>query len=379
MLLKKVFVVSIVFLVFASIFSGIYFLVFKEENNNEIVKNNSSFSVDNDIVSETVNSKLTAVTSIPILSASINKNDDLIYFYSSKDGLLRTLSKQGLNEKKITQEKALDLKSVDWSVDSDFSILTFNDGNIFINNNETGERINFEKKADFAGWTNIDKKIIYKYFNPVTKERSFNISDIDGSNSKKIAELDFRYVSFQSIPHSIQVAFWPKADSLIETKLFKTNIINLSNSQEIFSGKFGADYLFSSDGNKFLVSYVSEKGGNKINVGIANSDGKEYGDLNIPTLINKIVWSKDNKTIYYAQPSGNFVGKIMPNDYVEKNFFTQDTFWKMDIETGKKERLIELEELTEKIDATNLFLSNTEDSLFFINRINGFLYKLSLD
>ncbi|MCK4635275.1 MAG: hypothetical protein KAT32_00255 [Candidatus Moranbacteria bacterium] len=377
MLLKKIFIISAVIMVFISIFSGIYFLVFKKSPEkiikNEPIKEKSFESL------ETVSLKIASMTSGTVISAAVNIKDGSIYYYSNLDGTLWNITERGTNATKISDEKLLNIKSIDWSNDSQLAIITFSDGHIVINNHQTGEQINLKENIDSAGWSNINDKIIYKYFDENKKERSLNSANLDGSNWKKIVNLDFRHVSFQSIPHSIQIAFWSKPDSSSITKLFKTNITSLSEPQKIFGDKFGADFLFSPDGSKFIVSYVNEEGGQKMNLGIANSQGEEFQDLQIPTLIQKVVWSKDSKTIYYAQPSGVSDGSVMPNDYLNKKFVTQDTFWKMEIATGKKERLVKLEELIEQLDATNLFLSKTEDALFFINRANGLLYRLSMD
>ena len=63
---------------------------------------------------------------------------------------------------------------------------------------------------------------------------------------------------------------------------------------------------------------------------------------------------------------------------MKNNFTTQDTFWKMDVATGKKERVIETTDISGKYDSTNLFLSNKEENLYFVNRIDGKIYKLEM-
>jgi len=69
---------------------------------------------------------------------------------------------------------------------------------------------------------------------------------------------------------------------------------------------------------------------------------------------------------------------ILPNEYDSKKFTTTDTFWKVDIATGKKTRLIELKEMSDTFDAANLFLSSEETMLFFINRKDDKLYRIKL-
>jgi hypothetical protein len=111
---------------------------------------------------------------------------------------------------------------------------------------------------------------------------------------------------------------------------------------------------------------------------VINDQGGEYKNLEIPTLVSKCVWSKNNKIVYFALPSSLPDNILMPNDYDAKKFTTTDTFWKVDVTTGKKDRMIELEKMQGSYDASNLFLSPDEGNLFFINRIDDKLYKVKM-
>ena len=77
-------------------------------------------------------------------------------------------------------------------------------------------------------------------------------------------------------------------------------------------------------------------------------------------------------------PGGIPDSAAMPNDYQDNKFTTNDTFWKMDITTGKKDRVVESGETTGTFDSSNLFLSPTEDALYFTNKIDKKLYKIAL-
>lgn len=379
MVLKKVFIISLIVLVFLGIFSIIYFWVFKKDVDS--VKNN----VENIIENEDLNSlnstskKVINLTSESVISATLNNADGLIYFYNKLDGNLWTITDRGTNMTKVVEKNLMNVKSVEWSNDSNSAIISLENGKIMIFNHKNNQELVLKNGVDLASWSNLNDKMIYKFYDPDKKERSLNISNLDGSNWKKMATLPFRFVSFQKIPSSIQVAFWSSADSNNVTELFKTSITSSDESTKIFSDKFGADFLFSPEGSKVLISFVNEKSGTKMSLGMIDSQGKNFQDFQIPTLVQKVVWSKDGKTIYYAQPTEIPNGSMMPNDYLTKKILTQDTFWKMDIMTGKKERLAELKDLTEPIDATNLFLSRSEDALFFINRQNNLLYKLDFN
>ncbi|HAT75124.1 MAG TPA: hypothetical protein DCS28_03745, partial [Candidatus Moranbacteria bacterium] len=226
-------------------------------------------------------------------------------------------------------------------------------------------------------WQNTGNRIFYKYYDSKTKKRSLNISDPDGSNWTKLADIAFRDISIAQIPQSGSVSFWNKPDSFFET-IFKSVPLVGGEEKEIMKGLFGADYLWNNNGSYVLISHSDAKGGNKIQLSIANSNGGEFKNLNMPTLVSKCVWMKDNKNILCALPGEIPAGAIMPNDYNQEKFRTADTFWKINTTTGEKARVIELEKITAKYDATNLFLNNDESILFFVNKTDGKLYRITL-
>jgi len=98
-----------------------------------------------------------------------------------------------------------------------------------------------------------------------------------------------------------------------------------------------------------------------------------------PTFASKCVWSQINlQTLYCSLPGNLPASAVLPNDWQEGKFLTTDTFWKIDTLSGKKERLLDPQKIGGSFDATNLFLSTDEKSLFFKNKSDGKLYKLSL-
>ena len=113
-------------------------------------------------------------------------------------------------------------------------------------------------------------------------------------------------------------------------------------------------------------------------LGVMNGHGGEFQNLMAPTFVSKAVWSRDNKTLYFALPGSVPANSVLPNEYIEKPIYTKDTFWKMDITTGKKTRLAELKDVAQSFDSTDFFLSPNEDILFFTDRATKRLYRIDL-
>jgi len=373
-MLKKIFIISSVLLVTVLVFFGIYTVAFKKSDNIQVKKDDKENVVD---VADIVSQKVTNITSDPIVSAAIGPDGDTIRYYDALDGRVWTMTLRGTNKEVLLSETKGVPKKAQWSSNGDQAIVSYDNGEIFVYNYATGTNNKLRDGMDGVVWAGTSGKILYKYYDETVKERTLNIANSDGTNWKKLANLPFRYTTFAQMPSSIFAGFWPTAEANTQTALFTTSTINESNPKQIFSTTYGTDFSFAPNGKKVLLSSVTESG-KKITLGIMDNNGQNYNDLIIPTIIKKTVWSSDGKTVYYAQPNDVPKNIIWPNDYNDKKFTSQDTFYKLDIETGKKERIIELDEITEKIDAVDLFLNKAENVLFFTNRTNGLLYRLSL-
>ena len=231
--------------------------------------------------------------------------------------------------------------------------------------------------VDSIAWSGLGDKIIYKYFDAKTSKRSLEISDPDGKNWRKIADITSFGLSISPVPGSSDISFWPTPDAFTATS---ANLIgfNGENKKEILKDKFGADLLWSPDGKTAAVSSTDQKGGHKTDLALMNSDGGQFQSLNFPTFTKKCAWSADSKYLYCATPGNVPPSAILPNDWQEGKIQTADTFWKLEIATGKKERLIDPAKINGSFDVLNPFLSQDEKTLFFTNKTDGKLYKLSL-
>lgn len=378
MILKKIFIISSILLLVMLVFFGIYTVAFKPEKNiaTKIIETKEIKGNKNDIT-DVLAARMTNIISDPVVSATVGANGDTIRYYDAITGRAWTMTLRGTNQEVLSNDTKGVPKSAKWSANGESTILTYENGNIFVRNHTTGANNKLRDGMDDVVWSGSSGKILYKYYEQESEERTLNIANADGTNWKKLVDLPFRNTTFTQISSSILAAFWPTADVHTNTELFTTTTMNESTPKKVFSDKYGANFLFSPNGKKVLVSSVSE-GGQKPTLGIMNDDGKKYIDFQVPTIVTKAIWSEDNKTVYYAQPNGVPDDVVWPNDYNDKKFMTQDTFYKIDTKTSKKSRIIELKDITEQVDATNLFLSPSEDVLFFVNRVNGLLYRLKL-
>lgn len=383
--LKKIFIISSVLLLAILAFGGIYYFAFQEKTPKtakEDEKKETAKLVEQkqEAPKSQPGEKIKALTEEAAIAPTITEDGNKIKYYDRSTGKVYEISFSGTGKRTISDTNLSGLTKVIWSPEKDKVISIFD-------KNGAAERYfyDYDKKGgvklkdgmEYIVWTNLGDKIIYKYYDSKTKKRSLSIADPDGNDWKNLADVAWRDILIAPVPQTSLVSFWNPPNGFEETNLQTIGIAG-GEAKTVFSKKFGADYLWSPNGQKALISSAETKGSSKVTLATINSNGGEYQNLNIPTVASKCVWAKDNKTLYYALPGSIPEGSVMPNDYQNKKFYTRDSFWKADTTTGKKDRIVELNEIAQNFDAAELFLSPSEDKLFFTNRADGKLYGISI-
>ncbi|MFA5961410.1 MAG: hypothetical protein WC848_01865 [Parcubacteria group bacterium] len=377
---KKIFFTSLAFFCVALLFFGIYNLAFRNPINTTSVEKKAP-DVPPVVVPPKVSADpITVISDEAVISPILNNSLSAIDYYAKNNGEVYQIDFNGNNKKILSNKELIGLSDVYWSPDKTKVITKFiSTGKIKLYYYDYTKQRNLPlgDNIDQVTWQNTGNRIFYRYYDPATKKSALDISDPDGTNWIKLADLDFPNISIAQIPKSSLVSFWNKPDALFETNLSSVPVIG-GEKKSLLNGFFGADYLWNEDGTAALVSHSDAKAGTKIQLAIINSNGGEFRNLNFPTLTSKCAWLKDNKMAYCAMPGKIPANIIMPNDYDQEKFHTADTFWKIDTVTGEKNRIIDLEKINGEYDATKLFLNADESILFFVNRTDGKLYRITL-
>jgi len=228
---------------------------------------------------------------------------------------------------------------------------------------------NPKSEAKSVAFSPDAKKIVY-YISD-SKNNSLFTSDADGKNQKTlIKNLQLRDVIL-SWPKTNQLVMTSRPSGLVRGSLwwFDTNNLRLF---KVIGDLPGLETVFSPKGDEFIYSYVSQNGQNPILAVYRKGISRKI--TNVSTLVDKCAWSDDSINIYCAIPKLWPDSAVLPDDYHKNVISTIDDIWKINTETGAKNIVFEDME-----DISNLALNDTEDSLIFILKSSGFLYKLSLE
>jgi len=376
--MKKVFYFSLGFLFLVLIFFGAYNFVFRNNVNSPVVDQGKKI-IEAPADTIPIVTNITATVNEDILGATVSP-DGFLYYYSLDERALKKASLEGKDKSVLLSDFPGTPVRLLWSPKRDRVLIYLQETggqNIWhFADLTTKTLVPLKSEISRVAWNNLGDKIFYQYTDPKSGERTLNIANPDATGWKKLAGLSHD-TFIAPVPQSANVSFWSRPNALEKT-FFESVSSTGENRHTILSERFGADYLWSPNGERVLVSAGAEKGGKDILLSTMNGDGGEFQSIAIPTIISKAVWSKDSKTIYYALPGSLPEDAVLPNDYFDKSIHTKDTFWKTDTLSGKKSRLSDLKKLTQNFDSSDLFLSPNEDFLFFTDRSTKRLYRIGL-
>lgn len=380
-IVKKIFFLSLIMMVLSLLLWGVYNLSFKKPDSTAKETNTSGKDKGiSDLLKPPSEDKIKAITDEAVIGPTYVSGSNTIKYYA-QTGETYEIDTDGNNKKTISDKKLSGLTDVLWSPDETKVITKFSspDGQpqFYYYDYSTQLGIPIKKNVDEIAWQSSGNRIFYKYYDQQTKKRTFNISNPDGTDWLKLSDIDYRNVSIAPVPKSGLVSFWNRPDSYAQT-VFETVPVISGEKKTVFKEKYGADYLWSKDGTTVLVSSVDTRAGSRMQLGIMNYNGGEYRNLDIPTFVSKCVWSRDGKTVYYSLPGNIPPSSILPNEYMDGKFKTADTFWKVNIADGKKTRILETSDIKDSYDATSMFLNDDESALFFVNKSDGKLYRITL-
>lgn len=375
---KKIFFFSLGFFVLVLIFLGAYNFAFKNNVNDPVADpNKKEFGKEEEAVAspESITNPINEI----ILGATAGE-DGMLYYYSLDDQSLKKATLEGRDKTVLMSNLPGTASRILWSPKKDKALLFLKQssgGMLWYSANiATKSLVPLKAEMSRLAWDNLGEKIFYQYTDPSSGKRSLNIANADGSAWKKLADLGTKDSFLASVPQSSLVSFWARPLAREKSPLETVNTVG-ENRRTLSADFFGSDYSWAPNGENVVISGSGMNGGAP-SLHILPSTGGKSSDLSIPTLISKTAWSKDGRTLYYALPGALPEGSVLPDDYFGKPLYTKDTFWKVDIVTGKKTRLIELKENNQALDSSDLFLSPREDFLYFTDRVNKHLYSIEL-
>jgi hypothetical protein len=193
--------------------------------------------------------------------------------------------------------------------------------------------------------------------------------------------LDNKKVQIFDSPFTEWLSWWPNAKTVtLTTKpsasvpgyMYTVNTDTKTLSQTI-GGINGLTTLTSPDTRSVLYS------ANDLSLSVYNVAAKSSTATGLRTLPEKCVWNRASSVIYCAVPKS--LGAVSyPDAWYKGQVSFSDQIWKIDILTGTTTMTLDPASISGvgEIDGIKLGLDEDEKYLFFVNKVDSYLWELGL-
>jgi len=320
---------------------------------------------------------LLQITDEAVISPVMDESKNLMKYITEKDGFLYTATLDGKNKTKEPFVTLSGLIKILWSPDQEKFINIYADSfgvKRFYYDLKEKSATPLNENINWLVYSKTKDKIAYHFQDPIQNINTIAVANPDGSNSQSILNTRLKDIRLEWITDD-KIAISTAPSGLSENILYYTKI-SKPKLVKVLSGINGLTSLWSNDGKKIIFSQT-DKNGNNLQLFSANENGLDIKNTGLKTLPEKCIFSKDNINIFCAEAVKIPDNAIMPDDYYKKTFSSNDVLWKINLKTGKKELLYQFQEDID-FDISNISLIKDEKIIFFVNRNNGFLYRLEL-
>ncbi|MEK7078415.1 MAG: hypothetical protein AAB911_02495 [Patescibacteria group bacterium] len=365
--IKKILIITAVILVIVFVILVIYNLFFKKRPVTPPPSPGEIPEIS-ELVPET-KERLIALTEESVLGAGLNPDGKINYV--AWDGAINQIDQDGQSKTKLGTVASEKISRVEFSDDGKKISLrqTLPSGQnrylIFDLENKTIKALpqNMEASAFEPRGSKIAMALLDKGL------RQLVVVD-DQAKTTTIASIKIPDLMLVW-PTSNTIALTTRPSGLAYGLLYLVDI-KTKKINRIIGNTYGLTALFSPVGDKVLVSKTDENGLN-LEIKVLDLIKKTEKRMDLFSLPEKCLWVQDNRSLFCSrfETDNEF---MMPDDYYKGKLRPgAETIVKINIETGEQKDIIKI-----PTDATDLLLSANEAYLFFINKIDGRLYRLTL-
>lgn len=321
-----------------------------------------------------IDEKLKRISMVPAVSPALSADGSRVLYAGKASGIFE-VDFNGGNQKETVFTPLKNLHKIFWSKDRiEFAATYANpDGRkTFYYNTQTKQTSPYDTHIDSLAFSPTENKLAYHYQETGGGINNISLADPSGANAITVINTRLQEARISWITQN-EVALSTAPSGLAPNLLW---ILNTSTQKlsTALTDIYGLTTLWPPSGDRFLFSQTTQKG-KALSLSVADKKGTSIKALDIATLPEKCVFSKDEKSAVCAAPA--VVPDIVwPDDYYKGVYVAQEQLWRIDLGSNKKEALYAFPNT--EFDATNLLLSPQEDILVFLNKKDGFLYSVKI-
>ncbi len=222
--------------------------------------------------------------------------------------------------------------------------------------------IDLPRQLTSLGWLPDGAHIIYTWLNQETGKTTLNVSNADGTGYTKVADIFDNDVEIVPSPDGRSLLFYRTNNSGAVNK-----IVLAASDGKLFKAVVNEGYnfgaLWAPDSRQFLFGRRDSQN-QQLGLWLGDVETGTVENLGAATTVEKAVWTRDGQNVFAA----------VPQTGVAERGLTEDTIYKISVDSGAKTEF----NPGSGVDARDLFLNLSGDSLFFKNAQDGLLYYLKV-
>lgn len=346
-----------------------------EEKEKEITSEQSPGRENFEDVTEVTIKK---VIDQSLMSPTLSADKQRILFFSEELNEFYQAELDGSNPETITSAGFNNVLDIKWGNSKDKAVVSFAGDDqlskrlIAFNLNDQSYN-NLGQNVTEAAISPDGSKIVYLYVDEESDVSNLSTADFDGSKWKVIAPLKQNETKLLW-PSQFRFVVSAKPTSFQRTSLRSMDATG-QNVRTIIGDTYGITYRVSPDGNKIIYTSTIARGRSLL-LFVSDIDGGNQKNLELQTSANKCAFAYDNKTVYCGVPHPGNIDYVVPDDYLEGKFVTEDSFYKIDIETGVKQKIADSVDFNFSYDVFDPFVSESGRAIYFERRQDKMLYAL---
>ena len=370
---KKILIIISVMLTITFVAVLVYYLFFKKPPTAVTPSEPGFIDIETGI-SEQERQRLIAVTEESILGAAVDSENGKVV-YLALDGSINKINSDGTEKTRIgiISPDGVGEVSVSKGGKNVLARLTSQSGIVkyIVYNTQKNSLKSLPERTISASLDPAGENVA------VAVSKNFSSTKISAINLESGKETSLTSTKIPDLVldwHSPEtIALKTRPSGLAFGILYDLNI-KTKKTTRLLGNKNGLTSLFSPSSKKVLFSETSEDGNNQSIGAVDTAKGTRQG-IGVFTLPEKCAWFSDDRTLICAAINvKNPDSYLMPDDYYKGRIkFSSEDILKINLDTGQTQKLI-----NGVFSGYNLFLSQDESYLFFINKIDGRLYRLTL-
>lgn len=318
--------------------------------------------------------KVTAVTSDPVLDPTMTSSGELRY-YNQNDGKFYKLDGNGdlvsLSDKIFHQ-----VNNVTWSTDGNKAILEYPDGSKVTYDFQTQKQVTLPKHWEDFSFSPSGNQISAKSIGNDVENRYLITANSDGSKAASLSAIGENADDVYPVwsPNNQAAAMYTRGVDFNRQEVFFVGLNGENFKSTIINGR-GFEPQWSDAGDKLLYSVYSSDNNMNPSLWIVDAQGDNIGqnrtNLGLSTWASKCTFAT-NTEVYCAVPENLPQGAGLFPELADK---TTDNLYKIDIRTGVK-KLIAIPATASNV--SSIMVAGSQEQLYFTDKTTGKIYEINL-